>query len=38
MGCLVGESQFRIPKFEPEILFSIMLSLISAELEYHAEW
>ena len=36
--CLVGESQLRIPKFEPEIMFSNMVPLVSVELEYHAEW
>ena len=35
---LVGESQLRISKFEPEIMFSNMLPLVSVELEYHAEW
>ena len=37
LGSLVGESQLRIPKFEPEIMFSNMLHLISVDLEYHAE-
>ena len=37
-GSLVGESQLRIPKFEPEIMFYNMLPLVSVELEYHAEW
>ena len=31
-GGLVGESQLRIPKFEPET------NLVSVELEHHAEW
>ena len=38
LGNLVGESQLRIPKFEPDIMFSNMLPLLSVELEYHAEW
>ena len=33
---VVGESQLRIPRFEPEIMFSNMLPLVSVELEYHA--
>ena len=37
-GSLVGESQLRIPKLEPDIIFSNRVSLISVELEYHAEW
>ena len=35
---LVGESQLIILKSEPDIIFSIRLSLVSVELEYHAEW
>ena len=31
-GNLVGESQFRIPKF------SNIVPLVSVELEYHDEW
>ena len=38
LGSLVGESQLRIQKFEPEIMLSSMLPLVSVELEYHAEW
>ena len=38
LGILVGESQLRIPKFEPEIMLSNMLPLVSVKLEYHAEW
>ena len=37
-GSLVGESQLRTPKFEPEIMLSNMLPLVSVELEYHNEW
>ena len=37
-GSLVGESQFRIPKFQPEIMFSNMFPLVFVELEYHSEW
>ena len=36
-GSLVGESQLKIPKFEPEILFSNRVLLVSAELEYHTK-
>ena len=36
-GSLVGESQLRIPKFEPETTFSNRVPLVSVELEYHAE-
>ena len=38
LGSLVGESQLRTPKFEPEIMLSNMLSLVSVELEYHDDW
>ena len=34
---LVGESQLRIPKIEPEIMLSNMLPLVSVQLEYDAE-
>ena len=37
-GSLVGESQLRIPMLEPDIIFSNRVSLVSIELEYHAEW
>ena len=37
-GSLVGESQLRIPKLEPGIMFSKRVSLVSVELEYQAEW
>ena len=37
-GSLVGESQLRIPKLEPDIIFSNRVPLVSVELEYHAEW
>ena len=36
-GSLVGESQLRILKFEPETTFSNRAPLVSVELEYHAE-
>ena len=38
LGSLVGESRLRIPKFEPDIMLSNMLALVSVELEYHADW
>ena len=37
-GILVGESQLRIPKLEPDIIFSNRVPLVSVEFEYHAEW
>ena len=37
-GSLVGESQLRIPKLEPDIIFSNRVPLVSVELEYHHEW
>ena len=37
-GSLVGESQLRIPKLEPNIMFSNRVSLVSVEFEYHDEW
>ena len=37
-GNLVGESQFRIPKLEPDIMLSNIVPLVSVELEYHDEW
>ena len=37
-GSLVGESQLRIPKLEPDIILSHRVSLVSVEHEYHAEW
>ena len=37
-GSLVGESQLRIPKLEPETTFSSRVPLVSVELEYHPEW
>ena len=36
LGSLVGESQLRIPKLEPEIMLSNRVRLVSVELEYHA--
>ena len=38
LGSLFGESQLIILKFEPDIMFSNMLSFGSIELGYHAEW
>ena len=35
---LLGESQLIIPEFQPEIMLSNMLPLVSVELEYYAEW
>ena len=37
-GNRVGESQFRIPKLEPDTMFSNIVPLVSVELEYHDEW
>ena len=37
-GSFVSESQLRIPKLEPDIIFSNRVPLVSVELEYHAEW
>ena len=37
-GSLVGESQLRIPKLEPDFVFSNRVLLVYVELEYHAEW
>ena len=37
-GSLVGESQLSIPKLEQDIIFSNSVSLVSVEIEYHAEW
>ena len=37
LGNFVGESQLRIPNFEPEIMLCNILPLVSVELEYHAE-
>ena len=36
-GNLVGESQFRIPKLEPDTMLSNIVPLVSVELEYHDE-
>ena len=38
LGSLVGESQLRIPKLEPDVIFSNRVPLVSVELEYHADW
>ena len=37
-GIFVAESQLRMPKFAPDIMFSNMLPLVSVNVEYHAEW
>ena len=37
-GNLVGESQLRIPKLEPDTMLSNIVLLESVELEYHDEW
>ena len=37
-GNLVGESQLRIPKLEPDAMLSNMVPLESVELEYHDGW
>ena len=37
-GNLVGESQFRIPKLEPDTMLSNMVPLVSVQLKYHDEW
>ena len=37
-GSLVGESQLRIPKLEPDTTFFNRVPLVFVELEYHAEW
>ena len=37
-GNVVGESQLRIPKFEPDTMLSNIVPLESVELEYHNEW
>ena len=37
-GSLVGESQLKIPKWEPDIIFSNWVALISVKLRYHTEW
>ena len=34
-GNLVGESQFRIPKLEPDTMLLNIVPLVSVELEYH---
>ena len=36
-GNLVGESQLRIPKLEPDTMLSNIVPLESVELEYHDE-
>ena len=37
-GYLVGESQLRIPKLEPDTILSNIVPLESVELKYHDEW
>ena len=37
-GNLVGESQFRISKLEPDTMLSNIVPLVSVELEYRDEW
>ena len=37
-GNLVGESQLRIPKLEPNTMLSNIVPLESVELEYYDEW
>ena len=37
-GSLVGESQLRKPKLEPDTTLPNRAPLVSVELEYHAEW
>ena len=37
-GSLIDKSQLRIPKLKQYIIFSNRVSLVSVELEYHAEW
>ena len=37
-GNLVGESQFKIPKLEPDTMLSNIVPLVSVDLEYHDEW
>ena len=38
LGSLIGDSQLGISKFEPEIMFSNVVTLVFVELVYHAEW
>ena len=37
-GNLVGNSQFKIQKLEPDTMLSNIVPLVSVELEYHDEW
>ena len=37
-GSIVVESQLKIQKLEPDIIFSNRVPLVSVELEYHPEW
>ena len=37
-GSLVGESQLRIEKLEPDTTLSNRVPLVFVEPEYHAEW
>ena len=36
-GSLYGESHLRIPKLEPDIIFSNRVPLVSVEIVYHAK-
>ena len=38
LGNLVGESQCKIPKLEPDTMLSNIVFFVSVELEYHDEW
>ena len=37
-GNVVGESQFKIPKLEPDTILSNIVPLESVELQYYDEW
>ena len=37
-GSIVGESQLKISKLEPGVIFSNRVPLVSVKLEYHTEW
>ena len=37
-GNLVGESQLKLPKLEPDIMLFNIVPLESVEPEYHDEW
>ena len=38
LGNLVGESQLRIPKLEPDTMLSNIVPLDYVQLKYHDEW